>query len=82
MANYSHHFHGMERTKPRHLLYHTIARRSEISHPEIHATGQEKEGKWDYIQSLHTINARSNQSSMEDNTKGYRAIRGHHQFLG
>jgi hypothetical protein len=40
MANQSHSFHGMVRTRTRCLLYDTTVRRRKISHPEICATSQ------------------------------------------
>jgi hypothetical protein len=77
MADHSHNFHGMTRTRICHLFYHTISRRRKISRPEIWATRQEEEGERNVIRSVPTGYTEIHQPSMENNTRGCRMIQGH-----
>jgi hypothetical protein len=77
MADHSHSFHGMVRTRIHHLCYHTTARGSKISHPESWATSQAEEGEQNCIRSIPTRDTGSHRSSMENNTKFCRTIWGH-----
>jgi hypothetical protein len=82
VVDYPNSLHGMARTRVCDLLYQTTTSVSKIPLTAIRDAGQAKEGECNHIQSISTRYIGIYHPTMENNTRGYRAICRHRQFLG